>query len=183
VVFIIYQTDQIFPDMSPIKRQHRKRLLLGEKLTPVEVQTLEDMAKNHRHGDFRRRALGVLALNDGRSALEVSELLRVSDQPVYNWAKAWRERGLAGLLTGHQGGAPVKLSAPLLDMAADIARQQPMTLGKIAQELKRRCADVPEYSLSRLSAGLKARGLSFKRNRLSLKKSAMPATSSACSAH
>ena len=48
----------------------------------------------------------------------VCDMLQVSDQPLYNWAKAWRTRGLGGLLGGHQGGAPRKLTDPLLDEAA-----------------------------------------------------------------
>ena len=44
-------------------RYKRNRHILGEPLSEVEVQTLQEMSRHHRHADFRRRALGVLALN------------------------------------------------------------------------------------------------------------------------
>ena len=78
-------------------RQQRKRHILGGPLSEVEVETLQEMASHHRHANFRRRALGVLALNDGRSGPAISGVLRVSVPQLYNWALAWRERGLMGL--------------------------------------------------------------------------------------
>jgi transposase len=151
-------------------RQKRKRHILGGPLSEVEVGTLEELARHHRHADFRRRALGVLALNDGRSVPEICGVLRVSVPPVYNWARAWRERGLLGMLSGHVGGAPLKLTAQLLDVAEQMARQEPLTLGQIAQRVQKQHPEAPTFSVDRLSVGLRARGLSFKRNRLSLKK-------------
>ena len=76
-------------------RQQRKRHILGGALSEVEVETLQEMASHHRHADFRRRALGVLALNDGRSGPDICGVLRVSVPQLYNWARAWRERGLS----------------------------------------------------------------------------------------
>lgn len=151
-------------------RQKRKRHILGGPLSGVEAQTLQEMARHHRHADFRRRALGVLALNDGLSVPEICAVLRVSVPPVYNWARAWRERGLLGMLSGHVGGAPPKLTAQMLDVAEQVACQEPLTLGQIAQRVQEQHPQAPSFSLERLSVGLRARGLSFKRNRLSLKK-------------
>ena len=147
-----------------------KRHLLGRPLESEEIETLLQLSKFHRYPDFRRRALGLLALNEGHRVVDICEILKVSDQPVYNWAKGWRERGIVGILDGHKGGAPVKLTAEILDAAAEIARQEPLTLAKIAARIRERYPDAPSFSLDRLSIGLKARGLSFKRNRLSLKK-------------
>jgi len=156
--------------MTLTTRKIQKRNLLDQPLTVEEIDTLEQLAKHHKYPDFRRRALGLLALNSGRSVVEICDFLWVSDQPVYNWAKGWRERGLVGILDGHKGGAPLKLSGEMLDVAAEIARQEPLTLAKLAARVHEHFPNVPEFSLDRLSIGLKARGLSFKRNRLSLKK-------------
>jgi hypothetical protein len=65
----------------------------------------------------------------------------------------------------------------MLDVAAEIARQEPLTLSKIAARVAERFPEAPTFSLDRLSVGLKARGLSFKRNRLSLKKNATSCSS------
>jgi transposase len=147
-----------------------KRQLLEEGLKEEERRTLEEMSKHHRHGNFRRRALGILGLNAGRRVEDVSEILGVSEVQVYRWAKAWRERGLMGMLSGHKGGAPRKLTPELLDTAEEIARQEALTLGQIMQRVRERHPDAAHFSVDRLSVGLRERGLSFKRNRLSLKK-------------
>ena len=161
-------------------RQQRKRHILDGPLSEVEVETLQEMASHHRHANFRRRALGVLALNDGRSGPAISGVLRVSVPQLYNWALAWRERGLMGMLSGHVGGAPRKLTAPLLQTAVQIACDDSLTLAKIAQRVKEQHPDAPSFSLSRLSVGLRSQGLSYKRNRLSLKKSEINSTLKPC---
>ncbi|MBR9830388.1 MAG: hypothetical protein GYB41_17435 [Oceanospirillales bacterium] len=46
-----------------------KRNLLGQPLTAEEAITLEEMSKHHPFPDFRRRALALLALNDGTSVV------------------------------------------------------------------------------------------------------------------
>lgn len=153
--------------------------LLGQPLDEHEVATLKEMAARHHHADFRRRALGLLALNRGYKVVQICDMLQVSDQPLYNWAKAYRTRGLVGILDGHRGGAPRKLTDLLLDEAAQIAREQALSLGQIAQQLRQRHPNAPSFSLDRLSVGLKKRGLSYKRGRKSLKKSVMPANLSA----
>ena len=113
-------------------REVENRHLLGRPLEAEEIDTLEQLSKFHPYPDFRRRALGLLALNSGRRVVDICEILRVSDQPEYNWAKGWREKGLVGNLDGHKGGAPVKLTVEMLDAAAEIARQEPLTLARIA---------------------------------------------------
>ena len=153
--------------------------LLGQPLDEHEVATLKEMAARHHHADFRRRALGLLALNRGYKVVQICDMLQVSDQPLYNWAKAWRTKGLVGLLGGHQGGAPRKLTDELLDAAVDIAREQALSLGQIVQQLQQRYPQAPSLSPDRLSVWLKRRGLSYKRGRKSLKKSVMPANLSA----
>jgi len=64
-------------------RQQRKRHILGGSLSEVEVETLQEMARHHRHANFRRRALGVLALNEGRSGPAISGVLRTSVPQLY----------------------------------------------------------------------------------------------------
>ena len=149
----------------------REALIAG--LTAAEVITLEEMAQRHPFADFRFRARGVLSLHAGIKPSVIAQVLGVSVQSIYNWAKWWREDGLVGLLDGHKGGAPVKLTADLLDTAEEIARKEPLTLAGIKQRVLERHPDAPAFSEDRLADGLKKRGLSFKRCRLSLKKSEM----------
>lgn len=92
------------------------------ELTEAERVTLQELADHRPYPDFRRRALGILALAKGQPFPWVAEILGVSLPTPYNWAKAWQAKGLMGLLGGHQGGAPVKLTAEWLDTAEAMAR-------------------------------------------------------------
>ena len=175
------QTQTISPtdeDASCAAQRAKEPRLLGKALDEHEIKTLKDMAAHHPYADFRRRALGLLGLNNGYRVVEICQMLQVSDQPLYNWAKGWKTQGLVGILGGHKGGAPRKLTEEMLDEAEKIARKEPLTLGRILQRMRERFADAPTFSVDRLSVGLKARGLSYKRGRMSLKKSAMTANSS-----
>lgn len=139
-------------------------------MTDAERLTLEELGRNHPFRDFRPRALGVLALSKGHGPKVVADILGVTVQTVYNWDRAWRTLGVMGLLNGHQGGRPPKLTAALLDTAEAVARAEPCALCEIAERVKAAHPEAADFSLDRLAAGLKARGLSWKRTRLSLKK-------------
>lgn len=114
--------------------------------------------------------MGILALGKGHPFAVVADILGVTLPTPYNWVKAWKAKGLVGLLDGHHGGAPAKLTAALLDTAEAVARAAPCTLAQLDQALREHHPDAPAFSLDCLANGLKKRGLSFKRTRLSLKK-------------
>lgn len=132
--------------------------------------TLEELAAHHRHGDIRRRARGLLALGKGHGTTVVSEVLGVTSQSVRNWSQWWEEKGLVGILDGHKGGRPAKLTAEMLETGKKCACEQPMTLREIAAGIRAAHPEAPSFSKDRLAIGLKALGLSFKRTRLGLKK-------------
>lgn len=140
------------------------------ELAEAERRTLEELSRNHPLRDFRLRALGVLALGKGHGLKLVSDILGVTAQSVGNWAKGW----LMGLLNGHKGGRPPKLTPAMLDTAEAAARAEARGLREIARRVKEAHPEAPPFSLDRLAAGLKARGLSWKRTRLSLKKKRCP---------
>lgn len=80
------------------------------KLTEAECLTFQELAEHHPYPDYRRRALGMLALSKGHPFPLVAEILGVSLPTPYNWLKAWHRHDLMGLLNGHKGGAPAKLT-------------------------------------------------------------------------
>lgn len=139
-------------------------------LTAQEQETLQQLSVHHRVGRYRRRARGVLSLEAGHKPLVISEVLGVSLQTVHNWRHWWEQYGLVGLLDGAKEGRPAKLTASMLNTAEEIARAEPLTLGMIKERVLKRHPEAVQFSLDRLSVGLKKRGLSFKRTRLSLKK-------------
>ncbi len=147
--------------------------LLGNRLIEAELVTLDELSSHHPFGNFRSRALGLLALNDGEPVALIARILRVHTETVYRWARGWREQGLVGILGGHEGGRPRSLAAELLDEAAKIAQETPLTLRNILNQLGKTHPEIDTtMDVRPLSRGLRERGLSFKRTRLSLKKSA-----------
>lgn len=143
---------------------------LIEKLTIPEVISLEEMGAHHHYPSFRLRAKGILALNAGHKPIVIASILGTTLQSVHNWARRWRAAGLAGILNGNKGGAPTKLTEAMLDSAAAFAKGTSATLKQIKRHVQEQYPDAPDFSLRLLSAGLQMRGYSYKRTRMSLKK-------------
>ena len=80
------------PDLPRIKPPLTRRLL-SQPLTPEERLTLEELAKRHRFGDFRRRALGLLALDSGSRVVDICRMLQVSTNPYTTGPKPGESRG------------------------------------------------------------------------------------------
>lgn len=142
-------------------------------LTEPELRTLEEMGRRHPFAEFRFRARGIVALNAKCKSGLIAQVLGVTEQSVYNWAKWWRKDGLVGLLGGHKGGRPVKLTAEMVESAVNIGATEALTLEGIKQRVRERFPEAPDFSIDRLAARLKERRFSYKRCRLSLKKSVL----------
>jgi len=143
------------------------------KLDKAEEITLQEMAINHRFKNSRRRATGLLMLARGDKPKIVCEALGVSDQAVYNWAHAWRLGGVCALMGGHNGGRPRALSDDVVEVALEIARAEPLSLPQIARRVEESQGQPLPCKIETLGEALKRGGFTFKRNRFSLKKSAM----------
>jgi len=140
------------------------------ELTETEDKTLQHLSINHKHRDIRTRAVGVMLLGRKMKLSEIAATLGVSGQSVYNWAHAWRDHGLCGLLVGHKGGRPRALSETMIATATEAARSESMTLKQIAQFIEAAHGEPIPCGLDTLSVALKREGFSYKRGRYSLKK-------------
>ncbi|RKE25176.1 transposase [Paraburkholderia sp. BL23I1N1] len=147
------------------------------ELSEAEEKTLQQMSLNHQHRDMRIRAAGVMMLGRKIKLTEVAAQLSVSGQSVYNWARAWRESGICGLLVGHKGGRPRSLSEAMIATAIEAASVELMTLRQIAQRVEEAHGVQFPCRLDTLSTALKRAGFSYKRGRYSLKKSVAPRSS------
>lgn len=143
---------------------------LFPELTTAELTTLEELGSHHHYASFRLRAKGILALEAGHKPAIVAEILGKTPQSVYNWAKWWREDGVVGILNGNKGRPPTKLIPAMLDTAVAVASQAALTLEEIKRRVLEQHPQAPDFSVRLLSAGLKIRGWSYKRTRMSLKK-------------
>jgi len=139
-------------------------------LSESESETLLNLSINHGWRDVRVRGAGLLRLGAGVHPNVIANEWGVSHQSIYNWRHAWEERGVVGLIGGHQGGRPLLLSAALIATVVDVASKEALTLKGIAHRVEAIHQCVFPCSLDTLGAALKAQGFSFKRTRWSLKK-------------
>nr|WP_080415597.1 helix-turn-helix domain-containing protein [Burkholderia ubonensis] len=136
---------------------------------------MQQLSINHPYQDMRTRAAALLMLAGGKlRPMAVGAKLGVSGQSVYNWAHTWRDQGVIGLLIkiGHKGGRPRALSDEMIAAVVRMASTEPLTREQIVQRLEAEFGALPFGHLDTLSVALKREGFTFKRNRLSLKKSA-----------
>lgn len=141
------------------------------QLTEPERHTLQQLSLNHVHRDIRTRAAGILLLARKLTPKEIGAELCVTPRVVYNWYHAWYELGLCGLLKGHSGGRPRALSPEMVATAVQVACAESLTVAEIAQRVEAKHGAMP-CTLETLTSALKEQGLSYKRSRFSLKKSA-----------
>jgi transposase len=133
------------------------------ELTEAERCTLQQLSSNHRHRDFRVRAMGVLRLGEGQKVRDVAADLDVTCKSVYNWAHAWHDRGLCGLLAGHKGGRPPGLTQAMIATAVEIAHAEPATLVQIAGRVEAAHGSPLPCRLQTLARALRLAGVSYRR--------------------
>lgn len=96
------------------------------QLPPDEARALGELLRHSPPAEELRRAQALLWLHQGRTALDVAELLGVRRQTVYNWVERFDERrGLdlhARLRDAPRGGRPPTAQGvidPLLEAVID----------------------------------------------------------------
>lgn len=143
-------------------------------LNECEIETLTQLSINHPWRDARTRAAGMLLLNAKEHPTTIAKKLDVSHQSLYNWRHEWETRGIIGLMGGHTGGRPRAISPAMLNTALIVARTEALTLKGIAERIEAAHHCPLPCVLETLGVHLRAEGFSFKRTRLSLKKSVTP---------
>ena len=141
-------------------------------LSSCECETLFQLSLNHPWRDARLRAAGLLMLGKGEHPTAIAQQCGVSHQSIYNWRHAWERLGVVGLISGHAGGRPRKLSDAWLATVCELARSEALTLRGLVRRAEEIHGAAFPISLDRLGRILKSHGFSFKRTRMSLKKTA-----------
>jgi transposase len=143
-------------------------------LSEPEIETLTQLSINHRWADVRQRAFGLLLIGQGLHSSQVSQRLGVGQTSQYNWYRAWTQQGITGLLGGHGGGRPAKLTDKWIRTCVELATEQALSAGELAHRASEIHGQPFPCSLGILRQMLKTQGLSYKRCRMSLKKKRSP---------
>lgn len=100
------------------------------RLTAVQRRWLQAALKTPPTPGYYRRALALLALDEGQSVGEVAELLGVSRQSVYNWSQDFAQSPRPETLyDDFGGGRPTVWTEQAQTLLAECLRQQPQELG------------------------------------------------------
>jgi transposase len=100
------------------------------QLTVGQRELLQACLESPPSTGFYRRALALLALDDGQSVGEVAELLGVSRQSIYNWMRAYQQSPRPESLGDcYGGGRPRLLTGQLERLLQCGLRHRPDDLG------------------------------------------------------
>jgi transposase len=142
-------------------------------LTEAERRTLCEMWMLHEHPRVRRRAQALVRLAQGIARAQVAQEFGVHLNSVRAWIGCWQTAGLAGLYEGPHQGRPRKLSPAVAERLRQVALAEGGTVGHIMQRMAE--AQLPLLvQPDTVARWLKDMGLSYKRYRTSVKKSAIP---------
>lgn len=136
---------------------------LSLNISPETQGLLQRMYRQSRHHQVRQRAHCVWLYSQG---LEVSELLAVfpvQQKTIYNWLKAWQQRGCAGLYNRPGQGSKPKLNEAQKAQVKQWVEASPRQLKPVLKKIKETW-DI-EVSRDTLKRVLKAFKMSWRRLR------------------
>jgi transposase len=100
------------------------------QLTSSQRRKLRDQLRRAEDASYYRRLLALLELDRGKSVAEVAEVLRVTRQAVYNWARAFAACPDPASLDDHYGvGRPSAWTEELQALLLASLGQRPDELG------------------------------------------------------
>lgn len=136
-------------------------------LNNIQIQSLENLHKNHPSARVRMRAHSILLNSKSFNVNEIAAIYNVNRNSVSSWINSWEESGVEGLFEKPRSGAPSKLTESEIEIVKDIIEnnsQSPkIILAKVSKEIDK------TISMSTLKRIIKKSGLRWKRLRKSLK--------------
>lgn len=96
------------------------------ELTTAQKRELEKLARHGEPGYVRIKALGLLNISEGKTVAEVSCLLRVSRQSLYNWMSGYGSGGIESLLVASGRGRKSRVDLAEIE---DYLRRDPYQFG------------------------------------------------------
>ncbi len=99
-------------------------------LTPAQRRKLQRLLKEVKDASYYRRLLAILEMDRGLSVAEVAQVLGVTRQSVYNWAKSFGASSDPEDLEDHYGvGRPSAWTEELVTLLRTSLGQRPEELG------------------------------------------------------
>ena len=136
-------------------------------LNNIQIQSLENLHKNHPSARVRMRAHSILLNSKSFNVNEIAAIYNVNRDSVSSWINSWEESGVEGLFEKPRSGAPSKLTESEIEIVKDIiinnSQSPKIILAKISKEIDK------TISMSTLKRIIKKSGLRWKRLRKSLK--------------
>jgi transposase len=142
-------------------------MLIVNPLLPKEIETLEDMHKNHPCHASRIRAHAILLSDAGFKLSMIASVYGICRQTAATWLHAWEDGGICALFDKPRSGRPRILSGEAETEALVSVNQSPRSLKKVIAELAESLGLT--LSVSTLKRICKRAGLSWKRVRKSLR--------------
>jgi len=144
----------------------------GIKLSEKEKNELQSARKSTKDVGSFRAMTGVLLRGEGYSAEAVAESLGVSQKQVFMWCKAYREKGVKGLVLCKPPGRPPTEGDKAKKRIPELLKKDPQLFGflkgrwvvrDIAKQLKKEGIDLSFQSVDRILHDLE---ISLKRPKL-----------------
>ena len=148
-------------------------MLFVKSLTPVEIETLENLHKNHPRHMPRLRAQVILLSHRGYSISAIQPICNYCRQTIATWLHRWESRGICGLFDSPRSGRPPKLTKTEETITLEFIHQSPRSLKSVIGEIAQTLGIT--LTVSTLKTLCKRAGLSWKRIRKSLKSKRDPA--------
>ena len=148
-------------------------MLFVKPLTPVEIETLENLHKNHPRHMPRLRAQVILLSHRGYSISAIQPICNYCRQTIATWLHRWESRGICGLFDSPRSGRPPKLTKTEETITLEFIHQSPRSLKSVIGEIAQTLGIT--LTVSTLKTLCKRAGLSWKRIRKSLKSKRDPA--------
>jgi len=105
-------------------------MLIVNPLLPEEIQTLEDMHKNHPCHAPRIRAHAILLSDAGFKLSMIASVYGVCRQTAATWLHAWEDGGICALFDKPRSGRPRILCEEAETEALVSVNQSPRSLKK-----------------------------------------------------
>jgi transposase len=142
-------------------------MLFIKPLTPVEIETLENLHKNYSRHMPRVRAHIILLSYRGYSISMIQSVYNLCRQTIATWLHRWESRGICGLFDSPRSGRPRKLTKTEETITLELIHQSPRSLKSVIDEIAQKFGIT--VTVSTLKTLCKRAGLSWKRIRKSLK--------------